>query len=67
VTRREHLLKARDELHGIVADAYVAGAHGVVLAQKMRNDFAKIDRILRDLERRTEAPVNGAITTEPVK
>ncbi len=57
MTRAEKLLKARDELQGIIADAHIAGRRGVDLALSLRQSFAKVEQILNQLEE--TKPVNN--------
>jgi hypothetical protein len=41
--------RARDELCGIIADAYVSGRKGADLSIALRRDFARVQLILEEL------------------
>lgn len=59
MTRRDQLLKARDELCGMIADAHVAQRKGGDLALRLKRDFERVEQILRTLEVTNEA--NGVL------
>ena len=63
MNREQFLAKWRDQLCGLLADAFVSGERGAPLATKMRQDFRRIDEILaqmhHDLTTRPAPAPNG--------